>query len=101
MLDRRDARVNRIQGSRSSPGCSQLSPGAGLRLGNHQWQASPEGCGRSVESCGKERRDRNEELTIPEGLLSLVGCMDATLRDREAKRSLTTDTMCQNLFDPI
>jgi hypothetical protein len=26
--------------------------------------------------------------------------LDATLLDREADRSLTTDTMCQNLFDP-
>ena len=35
------------------------------------------------------------------GMLDLVGLKDATLLDREANRSLTTDTMCQNLFDPI
>jgi hypothetical protein len=32
----------------------------------------------------------------------LIRLLLATLQDREAyKRSLTTDTMCQNLFDPI
>ena len=40
-------------------------------------------------------------LTKAGGLLGLEGSMEATLLDREAKSSLTTDTMCQNLFDPI
>ena len=43
----------------------------------------------------------NQVLTISRRLLFLVGLMDATLLDREANRSLTSDTMCQNLFDPI
>ena len=43
----------------------------------------------------------NGELTIVGGLVCSIGSMDATLLDREANRSLTTDTMCQNLFDPI
>jgi len=43
----------------------------------------------------------NQVLTISRCLLFLIGLMDATLLDREANRSLTTDTMCQNLFDPI
>jgi hypothetical protein len=44
----------------------------------------------------------NGVLTISQGLLSSIGSLDATLLDREAyNRSLTTDTMCQNLFDPI
>ncbi len=43
----------------------------------------------------------NGVLTISPHLLSSIGSMDATLLDREANRSLTTDTMCQNLFDPI
>lgn len=44
----------------------------------------------------------NGVLTIPPHLLCSIGSLDATLLDREAyKRSLTTDTMCQNLFDPI
>ena len=43
----------------------------------------------------------NGVLTISPRLLSSIGSMDATLLDREANRSLTTDTMCQNLFDPI
>jgi hypothetical protein len=43
----------------------------------------------------------NGVLTILEGMLFLVGSLDATLLDREANRSLTIDTMCQNLFDPI
>jgi hypothetical protein len=44
----------------------------------------------------------NGELTIGGGLVCSIGSLDATLLDREAyKRSLTTDTMCQNLFDPI
>jgi len=30
-----------------------------------------------------------------------MSCKDATLLDREAYRSLTTDTMCQNLFETI
>ena len=44
----------------------------------------------------------NGELTITRHLVCSVGSLDATLLDREAyNRSLTTDTMCQNLFDPI
>jgi len=43
----------------------------------------------------------NAGLTKWEGLVILVGSFDATLLDREADRSLTTDTMCQNLFEPI
>jgi hypothetical protein len=43
----------------------------------------------------------NGVLTISAHLLCSKGSMDATLLDREANRSLTTDTMCQNLFDPI
>ena len=43
----------------------------------------------------------NELLTKFRGMVDLLGLMDATLLDREANRSLTTDTMCQNLFDPI
>ena len=43
-----------------------------------------------------------EVLTISLGLLILVSSLEATLLDREAnKRSLTTDSMCQNLFDLI
>jgi hypothetical protein len=48
-----------------------------------------------------ERIPGNEELTKLLGLVSLIGLKDATLRDREAYRSLTTDTMCQNLFETI
>ena len=50
------------------------------------------------------KREENggiELLTKLRGMVSLLGLMDATLLDREANRSLTTDTMCQNLFDPI
>ena len=44
----------------------------------------------------------NGVLTNSPHLLFSIGSLDATLLDREAyKRSLTTDTMCQNLFDPI
>jgi len=60
--------------------------------------AVAEGLLKGVEN-GK--RGCNGVLTIPQGLLSSIGSMDATLLDREANRSLTTDTMCQNLFDPI
>ena len=38
-------------------------------------------------------------LTKLPWVLFLIGSLDATLRDREAKRSLTTETMCQNLFE--
>ena len=43
----------------------------------------------------------NGELTNWGRLVCSIGSMDATLLDREANRSLTTDTMCQNLFDLI
>ena len=43
----------------------------------------------------------NGVLTFSLSLVCSEGSMDATLLDREANRSLTTDTMCQNLFDPI
>ena len=56
---------------------------------------------RAVERCGKGGFGSNEVLTISAHLLCSEGSMDATLLDREANRSLTTDTMCQNLFDPI
>ena len=49
----------------------------------------------------KRKNDPNGVLTNPERMLFLIGSLDATLLDREANRSLTTDTMCQNLFDPI
>ena len=49
----------------------------------------------------KRKNDPNGVLTNQERMLFLVGSLDATLLDREANRSLTTDTMCQNLFDPI
>ena len=49
----------------------------------------------------KKRKWWETLLTKREGMLSLIGSLDATLRDREANCSLTTDTMCQNLFDPI
>ena len=49
----------------------------------------------------KTKNDRNVVLTNAERMLFLIGSLDATLLDREANRSLTTDTMCQNLFDPI
>jgi hypothetical protein len=54
-----------------------------------------------VKRCGKRGFGWNEVLTILAHLLFSIGSMDATLLDREANRSLTTDTMCQNLFDPI
>jgi hypothetical protein len=41
------------------------------------------------------------ELTGLGDVLSWFGSLDATLLDREANRSLTTDTMCQNLFETI
>ena len=53
------------------------------------------------ERCGKEGFSCWEVLTISPHLLCSIGSLDATLLDREANRSLTTDTMCQNLFDPI
>ena len=40
-------------------------------------------------------------LTKRLSLVILFSSLDATLLDREANGSLTTDTMCQNLFDPI
>ena len=44
----------------------------------------------------------NGVLTISVGLLILMSSLKATLLDREAnKRSLTTESMCQNLFDLI
>jgi len=49
----------------------------------------------------KKRKWCETVLTILEGMLFLMSSSYATLRDREAYRSLTTDTMCQNLFDPI
>ena len=49
----------------------------------------------------KRKNNLNGVLTNPERMLCLIGSLDATLLDREANRSLTTDTMCQNLFDPI
>jgi len=49
----------------------------------------------------KRKNERNGVLTKSERMLFLIGSLDATLLDREANRSLTTDTMCQNLFDPI
>jgi hypothetical protein len=58
-------------------------------------------CGGAEEFCGKEKNDVNALLTNLGGMLFLIGSLDATLLDREANRSLTTDTMCQNLFDPI
>jgi hypothetical protein len=53
------------------------------------------------ERCGKGGFGSNGVLTISGRLVCSKGSMDATLLDREANRSLTTDTMCQNLFDPI
>ena len=49
----------------------------------------------------KRKNERNGVLTKLGRMLFLIGSLDATLLDREANRSLTTDTMCQNLFDPI
>ena len=49
----------------------------------------------------KQKREYFWLLTNSPRLLCLVGWMDATLLDREADCSLTTDTMCQNLFEPI
>ena len=59
------------------------------------------GCGGVEEFCGKRKNGVNGLLTNLRGMLFLMGSLDATLLDREANRSLTTDTMCQNLFDPI
>jgi hypothetical protein len=53
------------------------------------------------ERCGKPKMRWKRELTKVAGLIGWIGSMDATLLDREANCSLTTDTMCQNLFDPI
>jgi hypothetical protein len=50
---------------------------------------------------GKATNAANEQLTNRQGLVVLEGSLNATLLDREANRSLTIDTMCQNLFDPI
>lgn len=56
---------------------------------------------RVEERCGKVKMGWNGVLTNSTQMLFLVGSMDATLLDREANRSLTTDTMCQNLFETI
>jgi hypothetical protein len=49
----------------------------------------------------KMRKGGEMELTELVYVLFWFGSMDATLLDREANRSLTTDTMCQNLFETI
>jgi hypothetical protein len=43
----------------------------------------------------------NGMLTYSLRMLFSSSWMYAALQDREANCSLTTDTMCQNLFDPI
>ena len=54
------------------------------------------------EACGKLKNGCNGVLTYAGGMLILVSSLEATLLDREAnKRSLTTESMCQNLFDLI
>jgi hypothetical protein len=53
------------------------------------------------EACGKPMVPCNRVLTFSSRVLFSFSSLDATLLDREANRSLTTDTMCQNLFDPI
>jgi hypothetical protein len=54
-----------------------------------------------VETCGKRKIVCETVLTDWMYVLFLFGSLDATLRDREANRSLTTETMCQNLFETI
>jgi len=65
------------------------------------------GDGRAVKLNPGRRAGQGMEETLVNGLLTnlrgmlfLMGSLDATLLDREANCSLTTDTMCQNLFDP-
>ena len=75
---------------------------------------------RAIGKCAIGKEDIYRDESYPCGLLwktkkrglrdvdkygesgNLLKLLVATLQDREAyKRSLTTDTMCQNLFDPI
>jgi hypothetical protein len=53
------------------------------------------------EGCGKREKSCETVLTNLGGMLFFIGLKNAFLLDRGAYRSLTTDTMCQNLFETI
>ncbi len=53
------------------------------------------------DNCGKRAQEQNRVLTFECVLRIVANCLYATLLDRGAYRSLTTDTMCQNPFEPF